>query len=194
MIDATSTPLPWSHAVVDIPDGGLATERSATASECAAIKNNLGLASLTNVTATYRITRLAGGGYHLAGRVKATLEQACVVTLDPIALHMDEVVDVEFWPDATPTRHGSGKRDKDFDRDDEHPSPSNEVSVLTGPDVEPLEDGAMAVGRVVFETVSAALDPFPRKADAEFNWQDQTAEDPTKSNPFAVLQKLKDTP
>jgi hypothetical protein len=49
------------------------------------------------------------------------------------------------------------------------------------------------VGRIVYETVSAALDPYPRKSGAEFTWSDpREAEAAARANPFALLKKLKD--
>jgi len=60
-------------------------------------------------------------------------------------------------------------------------------------DVEPLRDDLIDVGRIVYETFSAALDPYPRKSGAEFTWSDpREAEATARSNPFAVLKKLKD--
>jgi hypothetical protein len=67
-----------------------------------------------------------------------------------------------------------------------------DASVLAGPDVDVLERGIVPVGRIVFETLSASLDPYPRRPDAEFTWRDPQAGEPEKSNPFAALSKLKD--
>ena len=51
------------------------------------------------------------------------------------------------------------------------------------------------VGRVVFETLSAALDPYPRKNGASLEWQDpESAEGVGASGPFGALKKLKDQP
>ncbi|MBX9683129.1 MAG: DUF177 domain-containing protein [Hyphomicrobium sp.] len=173
-----ASPLDWTYAVVDLADGGIAKERAASASELAAIASMLGLLSLASLTASYRVNRLAGGGYRLAGRVIADLEQACVVTLDPVAQHMDEKFDVEFWAESK--------------KNDTAAVMGQEASVLEGPDVEPLVDGKLTVGRIVFETISAALDPFPRKDDAAFDWRDPAAAEPGKTSPFAALSRLKD--
>lgn len=164
----------WTHAVLDIPAGGLKSERAATADERAAIATALRLLSLDAFDAAYRIDRLAGGGYRLHGRVTANLEQPCVVTLDPVAATVGEDFDTEFWPEVAP-------------RDGEQ-----DARVLDGRDVETIENGALAAGRVIFETLSAALDPYPRKAGAEFQWQDKADLTPQKISPFAALSKLKD--
>lgn len=178
MTSEIASPLDWSHAVVELADGGITKERAASASELAAVTSVLGLLALTSLTANYRVNRLAGGGYRLAGRVIADLEQACVVTLDPVAQHMAEKFDVEFWPEAKKNETAAVM--------------GQEASVLEGPDVEPLVDGEITVGRIVFETISAALDPFPRKADAAFDWRDPAAAEPGQTSPFAALSRLKD--
>ena len=163
----------WTHAATDIPGGGLKRERAASEDERASIAKVLGLLSLTGLRASYKIDRLAGGGYRLHGSVESDLAQACVVTLEPVPEHIEESFDTEFWPDVAPIEG------------------EQEVSVLDGRDVERLEHGEIAVGRIVFETLSAALDPYPRREGVEFDWQDKAASAPEKNSPFAALGKLK---
>lgn len=176
----TSLPLPdslpdWSHPVVEIPNGGLGRERKATAEALGQFAEALGMLTLSHVTATYRIDRLAGGAYRLSGRVAAVGEQACVVSLEPVPSRLDEPFDVEFWPNVA------------------EPEGGEEKGILGERDVEPLEDGVIPVGRIVAETISANLDPYPRKPDAEFKWVDEAA-NLEKTSPFAALAKLKDRP
>lgn len=166
----------WTHAVSDIPAGGLSHERVASVEERAAIATMLGLISLAALKVTYRIARLAGGGCRLHGRLVSDLEQACIVTLDTVPEHMDETFDTEFWPDIQP---GKGEQD---------------APVLDGRDVEPLDGGGIAAGRIIFETFAAALDPYPRTLGAEFSWQQTAGAAPEKTNPFAALAKLKGKP
>jgi uncharacterized metal-binding protein YceD (DUF177 family) len=171
----TFVPLPdWSYSVFDIPEHGLTRERKVSAEALAQFAEALGLLSLTEVKCTYRIERLAGGGYRLSGRVLARGEQACVVSLEPVAADLDEPFDVEFWPDLPESDGGEDK------------------SILDARDVERLSDGTIPVGRIVFETISAGLDPYPRKEDAEFSWSGEAASEPEKVSPFAALAKLKD--
>ncbi len=165
--------LDWSHLVTEIPDAGLVIDRTATDNERAALCAELGLMSVSQLTAHYRISRLAGGGYRLTGHVRADVEQPCVVSLVAVADTLDEAFDVEFWPSIDSSEGGQEK------------------SVLDGRDVEQLERGAIDAGRIVFETISSGLDPYPRKSDAAFEWQDQAASKPTTTNPFAALSKLK---
>jgi len=161
----------WVHNVTDIPAGGLDREREASESERAAIAEALKLLNLGRLSARYRIKLQSDGSYRLAGRATATLEQACVVTLEPVADEIDAPFDVEF-------RH-------------EVANAEDEASVLAGPDVDILERGVIPVGRIVFETVSASLDPYPRRQGAEFDWQDPRQSDPKETSAFAALSQLK---
>lgn len=164
----------WTHAVTEIPDGGLAREKAANAVERDELANALKLISVANLLASYRIDRIAGGAYRLHGQLHAACEQPCVVSLDPVPAEVDETFDIEYWPDHQP--------------DDD----AGELPVLGGRDVEPLENGILDVGRIIYETFAAGLNPYPRKPGAEFNWSDDAAQSPEKLSPFAALSKLKD--
>ncbi len=54
-----------------------------------------------------------------------------------------------------------------------------------------LDGDRIDVGRIVYETLSAGLDPYPRKEGAEFDWADPKTGVADSANPFAVLKKLK---
>ena len=64
--------------------------------------------------------------------------------------------------------------------------------MLDAPEVEKFEHGIIPAGRIIFETLAASLDPYPRREGVEFNWQDPQATEPEKASPFAVLSKLND--
>lgn len=173
----TSLPLAdWAHAVSEIPAQGLSRERAIAAEALAALAKELGMLSLGDANISYRIERLAGGAYRLHGRVTANGSQACVVTVEPVASHVDDTFDVEFWPDLP------------------EPDGGEEKSILDARDVELLEGGIIPVGRIVFETLSAGLDPYPRKPDAEFSWTDKAGQEAKNVSPFAALSKLKPKP
>lgn len=164
----------WTHATTEIPAQGLARTRSASEQERAQITQALGLAALERLEATYRIVAIAGGGWRLAGTLSADVVQSCVVSLEPVPSKVDAEFAVEFW------------------RDLEEPEGGEDKSVLEGADVEALEGDAIPSGRIVFEALSGALDPYPRKQDAAFEWQEKPAAGEEKSNPFSVLARMKD--
>ncbi len=89
------------------------------------------------------------GRYRLAGKVTAQLTQNCVVTLDPIAQNVEGSFDVQFWPPGKLPESGE-----------------EEVEALNAAEIEPIEHGRIDAGRIVFETLSASVDPYPRKPGA----------------------------
>jgi uncharacterized metal-binding protein YceD (DUF177 family) len=166
--------LDWIEKTTDIPAGGLKRDREATAAELQQIARALDILAVGNLSSNYRIAAIAGGAYRLTGTITADVEQSCIVSLEPVSGKISAAFDVEFWPTVTP-----GDSDE-------------EASILSGSDVEVLEHGLIPVGRIAFETLSASLDPYPRREGAEFNWQDPKAEKAESANPFAALSKLKD--
>ncbi len=163
----------WSHVTTDIPDRGLSRERAASDAERGEIARALKLVSLDKLVANYRITSISGGAWRLAGQIAADVAQSCIVSLDTVSAHLEESFDVEFWQEARADESGG------------------DLSVLQGPDVEPLDGNEIPTGRIVFETLAAALNPYPRKDNASFNWTEPDVSDEKKTSPFAVLAKLK---
>jgi uncharacterized metal-binding protein YceD (DUF177 family) len=169
--------LAWDHAVVDIPHAGLSAARAASPDELARIAAALDLAACTALGAEYRIAPVAGGRYQLVGRLRAQLTQTCVVTLEPLDATLEEDFAAVFWPE------------------EDLPAPtSGELALDDEPEREAILAGKVDVGRIVFESLAAALDPFPRKPDAVLDWQPPVAKDGAASkpeSPFAVLANLK---
>lgn len=180
------TPLAsWSHTPESIPQGGLETERAASADERTAVAGMLELVALDRLTVGYRIKNAGGGVYRLTGRLKAQVEQACVVTLEPVNGDIDETFEVEFRPEER-TRKPVGAEDEE--------GADLSADFESDVDVEPITGGRMEVGRVVFETLASAIDPYPRKAGAAFDWKAPDADKTGTVSPFAALAKLKNKP
>jgi hypothetical protein len=166
-------PLDWTIDVADIPERGRKGSRTATETERAELSKALDILLCESLEVTYSITPLAGG-YRLQGGIDAAVNQACVITLEPIASRVADSFSVDF------------RREQPRVVDDE-----GDIEILTGADVEPLMGEQIELGRIVYEALSAGLDPYPRKTGAEFDWSDPK-QSATGSNPFAVLGKLKD--
>jgi hypothetical protein len=174
----SSAPEPaWDHAAHDIPQIGVSVEREATPDELARIALALDLIACTSLRAQYTIAPTAGGHYRLSGRLHAEISQACVVTLDPIDSTIEDDFEAVFWPQ------------------EDMPAPeSGEVALDDEPEREPMVAGQIAVGRVVFESLAAAMNPFPRKPDAVLEFHSPTPADATSNKPegpFSVLANLK---
>lgn len=171
---AAPLPLDWTHETTEIPERALKRSRMATEAERIALAKALDILSCDALEATYQITPVSGGGYRLEGGIDAAVTQACVVSLEPVAGRVAESFSVEFRREV-----------KDGDTE-------GDVEILTAVEVEPIENDRIGVGRIVYETLSAGLDPYPRKDDAAFGWTDPKAAEGA-GNPFAVLKKLKDS-
>ncbi len=164
--------LDWVHKIVDIRERRT-FERCADDVECVRVSRLFGDAQCQALTATYSIWPLAPGRYRVFGAVAARVEQICGVTLDPIEQIINEEFDVEFRSGAR--RNAAMEPDFDALGDDEP---------------EPIERGAMQVGRFICEIVASAIDAFPRADDAILE-QNEAGDEIITANPFGVLAQLK---
>lgn len=155
---------PWSVpvAVDDVPETGLHIETEAPAEVRAQLIKLANLRDLPHLSAVFDLTR-RGGGLQVAGQVKARVGQTCVVTLDPLESDLDETIDLLFGPAGAASA------------DNKEPP-------------EPLIEGKVDLGAIATEFLLLGIDPYPRKAGAEFA-AIKTADDSSK--PFAALEALK---
>jgi hypothetical protein len=164
-------PLAWTHRTSEIADAGLRAVKTASESERSAIAEALDAIACEEAKADYVIRSLGQGRYRMSGEVQARLTQRCIVTLETVPARIEERFEVELWPPDSIPDAGAA-----------------EIEVLCAPDIEPLEHGTIEAGRIVFETLSASVDPYPRKEGARFEWQD-AASGQEASGPFAGLKK-----
>jgi uncharacterized metal-binding protein YceD (DUF177 family) len=158
--------------VARLPAGGGSYELTASAEERAALAKRFELLTLDQLEARVQITRVAGGFYRLSAHLDATLTQACVITLEPVASQISEDFSLLYGT-----------------LDDE-----NEVVLDSGSEtVEPLEAGTIDIGEAVAQQLSLALDPFPHAPGAEPESGEISFGEPSRESPFAVLAKLRKT-
>jgi uncharacterized metal-binding protein YceD (DUF177 family) len=176
MIMDTPAPLPltWAIRVEDVPARSLDWTATATDAERQSIAETLDLIDVARLTANGKIEGLAGGIYRLTGRLKADIVQPCVITLDPVPAKIDEPIAIEFRP-------------TDLVEDELASTPDYDEAF----EIEPIVHGRLETGRVIYELLSASLDPYPRAVGADM--KDITVQPPGGApiNPFAVLAKLK---
>jgi uncharacterized metal-binding protein YceD (DUF177 family) len=160
---------PWSVVVAldDIPETGLHTEIEAPEAVRGDLAKLAGLRELSRLSAVFDLTP-RGGGVRVAGQVSAHLGQTCVVTLDPIESDLTESIDLVFAPAAQ-------AQPKDVKPDEEPP--------------ELLVDGKIDIGAIATEFLLLGIDPYPRKAGAEFAVV--KSEEAPGARPFAALEALK---
>ncbi len=149
----------------------------ANEAERAALAARFGLQAIGSLSADAQLTR-SGETVIANGRVVAEVVQTCVATREPVPERVDEDFRIEFRPQPQATAEqeielGEGELDVVF------------------------YDGASAdLGEAVAETVSLALNPFPRapEADAALREAGVKSEEEARAeaSPFAGLAALKD--
>lgn len=168
----------WKHAVLEIPEAGLAVERKASPEERDAIARALELVACRSLTARYRVAPKGGGHLHVSGTVEAEVDQTCVVTLEPLVNRVADSFSVDYWPEGTDMPEPSG----------------GAVDVHDAPDLEPIVAGRIEIGRVIFECLAGAIDLFPRKPGVTFEPSTTAPEgggSDRPDSPFAALAKIK---
>ncbi|GER00712.1 DNA-binding protein [Iodidimonas gelatinilytica] len=121
-------------------------------------------------------------GIRLEGVVTAQVTQKCAISLDPVESHIEDRFAIRFLDAPLPME--ADEMVVDVDEED--------VDILT--------QGAVDVAEILAQTVSLALDPFPRapgvdlppiiKTEAQVKADAEAQE--KADNPFADLKKLYD--
>jgi len=172
--DTNPAERPWSVtvAVAEVAETGRHVELAADAATREAVAKLAGVVALPRLEAVFDLTRIGRDGLRVVGRVSATVDQSCVVTLDPVRSEIDEAVDLAPVPPAAETATGPGARPLDAEEPPEL-----------------LQDGTVDLGAVATEYLMLGIDPYPRKAGATLPVQ-AAASDPS-GHPFAALAALK---
>ena len=151
----------------------------ADARERTSLAQRWGVLSVNAVRAELVLTRWKRDGVRIKGRVEADIEQNCVVTLEPVASHIDEAVEAVFVPE--------GSKLARITTDD-----SGEMVIeAEGPDLpETYAGDSIDVGAVCEEFIVLAIDPYPRKEGAVLETTDDADDDDEDApSPFAKLEK-----
>ena len=149
----------------------------ATAEERRALARRFELLSLDRLEATLRLQRSAGKPLvRVSGRFEAEVTQACVVTLEPVADHLE----------------GSFSRCYSLAAGD---AAEREILVDIGEkeQPEPVPSGGVDLGEAVAEQLALNLDPYPRVEGARLEQAEWggSPENEQRRAPFAVLDSLK---
>jgi uncharacterized metal-binding protein YceD (DUF177 family) len=165
----------WSVAVTDIPAAGLERSKSATTQECQVIADTLAIPACESVSFNYAIMPMGDGSYRLKGDLTARVVQQCVVSLEPVVETIEDRVLTDFRPAGDLPDDEGGVVDMEEDYDEE-----------------PIIDQSLDIGRIAYEHLASALNPYPRKDGATLDWKPAAETSSASDNPFAVLAKLKD--
>ena len=142
-----------------------------------AIADALSIIAVKKLRFTGAFTPLGRTDWELTGKLGATVQQACVITLEPVTTRIDEPVVRRYIPN--------------FEETDEE-----EIEMTADENTESLPT-TLDVAAVMIEALSLALPPFPRKDGAALgeavfadkNVAPMTDED---AKPFAGLGALRD--
>ena len=168
----------YSHVVTLAEAGASGTiALNADGTTRAAIAKRLGLVELDRFEAGVEVRAIAGG-IGLRGEVRARLVQSCAATGLPVAATIAEPFDLKYLRDMPP----SDGEDLEIELD------SDDIDVL------PLEHDSVDVGEVAVQTLSLALDPFPRHPDADRILAEKGVLSEEQAGPFAALAALKGKP
>ena len=182
----------WVVPVKDLARNGVTVSYEADDSELAAIKGACDLHAVHHFRLEAELRQDQQGVISIKGRLIASVEQACVVTLLPVAEKM------VFNFDRLLIRELDNNRRKQ--KPDNHRQ-EDRVEVVVEPfDDDPpdiLSGHSIDLGKIVLEEFSLELDPYPRHekapGTANFNYPDSTGGDESReksSRPFAVLEKI----
>ena len=168
---------PWSVPVRrdDVPETGLHLDLVADEATRAAVAAIAGVRALPQLSASFDLAR-QGAGLKVTGEVAATVEQTCVVTLEPMTSDLREPIDLAYVPPRAAVRAEAAEE---------------EVDPVAADEPEPLVDGVADLGVAATEFLLLAIDPYPRKPGAVFE-APQTKD--AGGHPFAALAALKETP
>lgn len=173
----TSGALSWPHETGQITGSGVTRKRVGTETERAQLAAELGILAVCRLEVAYTLRPFGKDRFRLTGTLDADVDQACVVTLEPVPETIHEAFDIEFVPPSILAEAATGEGERE---------------ILSAPDQEPLDGNVIDAGRIAFEIVSAALDPYPRKSGAEFDWTDpKEAASKAAGGAFSALAKLK---
>jgi uncharacterized metal-binding protein YceD (DUF177 family) len=179
-----NTPVHSFHRWINPTQRGATENRQtleATPAERASLAAWLDIPSIEAMSAEVEIRRLSSDVAGAKGRLRASVELICGVTLEPFVQAIDTSFEARF-------RKPAGHAPK-------HESADPTDIEVTLADDEPgdwLQQG-IDIGAFVAEELSLALPDFPRKPNAAF--ESDSADDlaDEKPNPFAALIKLKES-
>ncbi len=165
------------------PENGIELNIEAGPAELASLARRMGLIELRSLHGHGRLDRSEDGReIRLRGWLEAEVVQSCVVSLEPVAATIEEVVIRRYRRDAiAPERVLLSQAEIELEDEDE---------------IEPLTDSELDLGEVFAEALALALDPYPRAPDADALVADYLGPRPDaderSETPFAVLRQHMD--
>jgi hypothetical protein len=180
---STEFQLAWPLAVADIPPQGLDIVVETTEAERRELAEVFGVRAVHSLDATYHVSG-TGKRVKVRGEVRATIEQTCVVTLEPFENAVREPVEVDFVEQGARAHQ---RDDWDDEPKDARDKVAREAGLSTTDLPDEIVDGTIDLGALTAEFLALGIDPYPRKPGAVFSFEGDTAEESL----FAPLAALK---
>jgi uncharacterized metal-binding protein YceD (DUF177 family) len=176
--------LPLSHVynLARLGPAGDTVSFAATPEELAAIAGWSGVLAVDGLSAKAELRKLSSSRFALDFTLSADVVQSCVVSLEPVAAHIERRFAREL--------HFAGPIRRDTRRDE--PKPAESQAIVLPDDDEPPEEIASLqydLAGPVLEEYILSLEPYPRARGAEFGLK--PGPDDRPENPFAALKNLK---
>lgn len=158
-------------------------EFEASEEECRALAARLGILDCHQAKVTGSLALLPGcRDIELKGRVSASVEQSCSITLKPVQEKIDTSFEIRFSDQI------------------EEETPIGEVEKWSEDScVEPMPSGPLDVGEIAAQYMSMSINPFPRVPGAKLDVSGLEgvaimSEEAVcaAASPFAKLKKIKD--
>jgi hypothetical protein len=167
----------WSHPVrlSEVARGAMRVRLEPDAAVRAQIARQLGLESLPALTGDLLVKSWLDGA-EITGRFESVVEQLCGITVEAFEQPVSGEIEIRAVPAGSPNAPLESAAGE-IELDPEAPDP---------PDV--LEGDTLDLAAYLIEHLALAIDPFPRKPGAVFDYTPTTVEE----SPFAVLRRLKD--
>jgi uncharacterized metal-binding protein YceD (DUF177 family) len=140
--------------------------------ERAALARRFGLLSLTLLEATYTLAPEQDVLF-ARGTLRASLDQPCVATGEPVPETIDTPFAIRFLPETAAPQAD----ELELDADD------CDTVFYSGDSID--------IGEAVAETLSLSLDPYPRSPDADAFLKERGVLSEDQASPFAALLALK---
>lgn len=162
-------------SVSRLPPNGVEENLQAKPDERQALAKRFALLDLPLLQANLVVKPTSQRNIEATGTIKADIIQQCVVTLEPLPVHMELEVDILFIPEGE-NQEGSGSPFADELEEE----------------IETFSNGKIDLGEMVAQHLGANIDLYPRKAEATLPVMTFGAEE-KKLQPFAQLaQAVKD--
>lgn len=157
--------------LADLDRGPVTLRLTASPEDFPSIAERLGTPAIHALKAELKVYRKSGRVL-VQGAFHATVEQICVISLDPFNTAIEGEIDEEFLQTDEPD-----SLEVDLDPD--------------GIEAEPLAGDTLDIADLVIQNISLALDPHPRADGADLsNLEYDERQLGTPASPFAALAKL----